>query len=463
MQNFNALIAQKWAAEPGALRSFIEGIKDYRKSYPHGLVSHEPDAHDSSWSIQMRDDVAIISLDGILLPKPGFFARLFGACSMEKVAQDITTAAEDPRIQSIILDIDSPGGVAIGPSELAEVIAKAKKQKPIVAYVGGTCASAAYWIASACTEIVAHKSAMLGSVGVIQTVGVQEAPDFQGYKHIEILSSNAKNKRPDPMQEDGMAEIKREIDSLEKQFLSDISSYREIDVDTVIKNFGQGGMLIASEAIKVGMADRTGSFEDVLSELKSNRLSSNQENVGEETMQTKKAGALQPEEKETNHQQQPLSVNAIESEYPEIASALRAEGAKAERDRLAAIDDAALEGHEDLVAAAKKDPNATAETLAVQIIKAQKAVGSTYLSQTRAAVDDNPDIDPKKKDEPEEDEDEVEAEDMDDEDKDEEEVEKSAKKAWKKDKALRSEFGTFKTYLSYVKAANSGRASITTR
>jgi ClpP class serine protease len=53
------------------------------------------------------------------------------------------------------VNIDSPGGEVNGANELAQAIYDARGKKPIVAYVGGAGASAAYWVASAADRVVA--------------------------------------------------------------------------------------------------------------------------------------------------------------------------------------------------------------------------------------------------------------------------------------------------------------------
>ena len=95
--------------------------------------------------------------------------RISGATSTEVLATDIQTALDDPSIKSIVLNIDSPGGVASGMNELANLIYQGRAKKKIVAYVGGTGASAAYWIASA-AEIVIDDIGMAGSIGAALNV-----------------------------------------------------------------------------------------------------------------------------------------------------------------------------------------------------------------------------------------------------------------------------------------------------
>ncbi|MBO0155228.1 S49 family peptidase, partial [Vibrio parahaemolyticus] len=83
------------------------------------------------------------------------------------LAQDFTQALNDPSIKAILLNIDSPGGEAKGIHELAEMIYQARGKKRIIAYDGGNACSAAYWIASACDEIVIDATGCAGSIGTV--------------------------------------------------------------------------------------------------------------------------------------------------------------------------------------------------------------------------------------------------------------------------------------------------------
>ena len=67
-----------------------------------------------------------------------------------------------------------------------------------------------------------------------------------------------------------------------------------------------------------------------------------------------------------------------------LLAALLDEGAKGERARQQAIDEVALAGHETLVARARYEQPISAEALALQIMRAEKANRATYLEQSRA-------------------------------------------------------------------------------
>jgi protease-4 len=64
-----------------------------------------------------------------------------------------------------VLAIDSPGGYSQGVAEAAELLVAAGREKPVLAYISGTGASAAYWLAAAAEEIHAAPFADVGSIG----------------------------------------------------------------------------------------------------------------------------------------------------------------------------------------------------------------------------------------------------------------------------------------------------------
>jgi ClpP class serine protease len=78
--------------------------------------------------------------------------------STEILGAQIAQYANDPNVRAIVLDINSPGGGVFGVAEVADQIRAARSKKPVVAVANALAASAAYWIASAASEIVVTPS-----------------------------------------------------------------------------------------------------------------------------------------------------------------------------------------------------------------------------------------------------------------------------------------------------------------
>jgi ClpP class serine protease len=167
-------------------------------------------------------------------------------------------------VGAILLHVDSPGGEVTGIHEFGELIHQARGVKPVWAYVEGLGASAAYWLSSAAEEIVADPTAALGSIGVVMTV---RDPSKTKAADIEIVSSQSPRKRPDPTTEGGRAQLQGVVDDLAGVFVATVARNRAVSEETVLAEFGGGGLFVGRSAVAAGLADRIGTFEETLAEL----------------------------------------------------------------------------------------------------------------------------------------------------------------------------------------------------
>ena len=111
----------------------------------------------------------------------------------EELIKRLETIRESSKVKGVILSIDSPGGTTVGGESIFEEVRKLAADKPVVAEVGTLAASAGYMIASAADHIVARKSSIVGSIGVlIQYPDVSGLMDKLGIKLEEVKSSPLK-------------------------------------------------------------------------------------------------------------------------------------------------------------------------------------------------------------------------------------------------------------------------------
>lgn len=214
------------------------------------------------------DGVAIIPITGPIFPRANMMTEMSGATSVSTLTEDYRTALSNPEIGAIILQIDSPGGAVSGINALADVVLAGQKKKYTMAYVSGAAASAAYWIASSASEIALERTGIVGSIGVVSAVPAQVAPDRDGEMVVEIVSSNAPKKRPDPLSDAGRADIVGMLDAIESQFIADVARGRRVSTDKVKSDFGQGGVRVGADAVKAGMADKVQSYESALAAMR---------------------------------------------------------------------------------------------------------------------------------------------------------------------------------------------------
>jgi len=111
----------------------------------------------------------------------------------EDLIKQLDAIRQSSRVKAVILSIDSPGGTTVGGESIYEEVRKLAADKPVVAEVGTLAASAGYMIATAADHIVARKSSIVGSIGVlIQYPDVSGLMDKLGIKLEEVKSSPLK-------------------------------------------------------------------------------------------------------------------------------------------------------------------------------------------------------------------------------------------------------------------------------
>lgn len=204
-----------------------------------------------------KPGLAVIDIRGVIVPYAGMFDQVSGLTSLDKVSALFEIAMADPSVNEILFIIDSPGGEITGLANLSDTIYSAREKKKVAAYVNGMAASAAYWIASACSEITMAETASVGSIGVMAIYEDTTRADKEaGIDTLILRSSLAPNKNLDPFTDEGREKVQNRIDSLEKVFIQHVARNRGVDVETVINTFGKGDVMIAKDGILNGLADK---------------------------------------------------------------------------------------------------------------------------------------------------------------------------------------------------------------
>lgn len=205
----------------------------------------------------VRDGVAHIPVAGQLTPSADPCGAWMGLAETEYgyIQAALIAAEDDPMVSEIALDVDSPGGYISGLDETAQLLGAVSKRT--VAYVGNMAASAAYWLASQADRIVALSPASeIGSIGVaLEEYDDDQAMADAGISHRVYTSTNAPDKRPDTKTEEGQAKIVAELDALHSVFVRRVAEGRGVSTEKVNADFGRGGIMIAEQAMAVGMVD----------------------------------------------------------------------------------------------------------------------------------------------------------------------------------------------------------------
>lgn len=247
---------------------FEAGLFDDEPRLPDTFAGPVADAERAGLPVQVMDNIAVISLRGIML-KSYSWASSYVASSLH-VRLAVRAARLDASIDHILIIADTPGGDVRGMHELGDEIALAAQTKTVVVQIDGILASAGYHVAAGATVIAAgNKMHSIGSIGV-RTVLWDSSKLYEdaGIKVIKIDTGEHKSTGMDgvPVTEAQVAEVQRVVDQLYAEFLQVIQQGRGIS-EKDLKPLADGRTWFAHEALDLGLIDAIQPLETTLSNL----------------------------------------------------------------------------------------------------------------------------------------------------------------------------------------------------
>jgi signal peptide peptidase SppA len=188
------------------------------------------------------------------------------AVSTRQFARTMRDLAADTSIKSIVIVFDSPGGMVTGTPEAADAVFAAREGKKISAVVDTMAASAAYWVASQCSEITCLPSGFgVGSIGVrMAHVECSAMLQNEGIIFTHIFSGEYKTEgnMTEPLTEAARDRYQMECDLIYADFVAAVARGRQVTKAEVMDKFGKGRLLMPAEAKKLGLLDRLELLDD---------------------------------------------------------------------------------------------------------------------------------------------------------------------------------------------------------
>lgn len=219
----------------------------------------------------VRGGVAIVPLQGVITPRGGFLDLLFGGGGgLQGFRSNLAEALQADEVNSIVLDVNSPGGSVSLVTEVAAELRAARGIKPITAVANTMAASAAYQIAAQADEVVVTPSGQTGSIGtyLVHTdwskfnadLGVAPTYVYAGKYKVEANAD-------EPLDDEARAALQASVDEHYGQFVADVAAGRGVSAAEVRAGYGEGRVLNANAAVAAKLADRVATIDDVVVEL----------------------------------------------------------------------------------------------------------------------------------------------------------------------------------------------------
>ena len=197
------------------------------------------------------DGTAVIRCFGSIAEAPAWMALWCGIVSPSRLATVFDRYRSDPRVKQVWLMLDSPGGETAGVDVLAQQISDFPH--PVHAIIGSECCSAAYWLASQCESISAHRSATVGACGVFCVLwdDTEELAKLGLKTHLITTGPLKGAGAPgQPWTDAQMANYGQYVNDIFALFQGAVLTHRKVSDDV-----WDGGIYTAATGLKHGLVD----------------------------------------------------------------------------------------------------------------------------------------------------------------------------------------------------------------
>jgi HK97 family phage major capsid protein len=266
------VVNEPWAILPEKLQTITEllALRAHGDRLSEDEIRARVGGRESARSPKQSGAVAVIPVYGVINHRMNMMSDISGGTSAEKLTAQFREALNDASISAIVLDVDSPGGGVSGIQELADEIYQARGQKKIVAQVSPLAGSAAYWLASAASEIAIMPSGAAGSIGVYTAhKDLSKALEQNGVKVTLVSAGKFKTEGNEfeSLSDDAKAALQKRVDDYYSAFVAGVARGRGVTQANVRSGFGEGRVVSAQDALALGMVDRIATLDQTISSL----------------------------------------------------------------------------------------------------------------------------------------------------------------------------------------------------
>lgn len=217
-----------------------------------------------------RPRIAVVPAEGsITMSSEGIMG---GGITARATVRTLARLREDPAVRAVVIRMDSPGGSPLASDLIWRELMLLRKEKPVIASVGGMAASGGYYIVSAANKIVAENSSIVGSIGVfggkiviggaLENVGIQSvtfpaSPRPGAAERAAYLSPLL------PWDDATRERVRAQMKSIYDLFLARVAEGRGISVERV-QSSAEGAIFTAALGKERGLVDELGGLARAL-------------------------------------------------------------------------------------------------------------------------------------------------------------------------------------------------------
>jgi signal peptide peptidase SppA len=187
------LYSEPWAIMPSAFADLVRQVHDPSQR-ADDKVGHVHSSFGPVYSnqVELVGGVAIVPVHGVIGRHCSAFQQWIGMADTALLQEQLRNIRDDKDVDLVVLNLRTPGGLALGLEETAATIREVSAAgKPVIGYADSLCASAGYHLVAACDAVYADPSARVGSISTIMAgVDSSKAWEDAGYE-LKLFASGA--------------------------------------------------------------------------------------------------------------------------------------------------------------------------------------------------------------------------------------------------------------------------------
>lgn len=363
-----AILPEAGEAMKTRLEAFLHGATDEQLA-AFFFSPQKPSAPEALPYDVRGNGVAVLQIDGALSKRPSFWGD---GTTYGQIVAGVEAAQKDPKVRSILLAWDSPGGTVDGAQEASDsIFAMRDGGKPMESVAVGQMTSAAEMVGSAAGPVWASSDTTdMGSIGVLAMH--RDWSGFEaklGIKTTLLTAGKYKGVGWGPLSDSDKAILQEGLDHSYQVFKQTVARNRGISMDAVEK-MAEGRVFKGQKAVQVGLANGVATVASRVAALSKTATA----------VPNRGAAVALAEPNNPQQEKRRMDKETLQKEHPELAEAFREEGraegrkvgAEAERKRIDGVMalGAKVKGCDALIRDMAFDGQTTPEQASVKLIDA---------------------------------------------------------------------------------------------
>lgn len=270
-------IPELWMGDEASFDALLRSYLLFQEAPPPKLFTGDEDDEEGKSLVDRMAEglsaisgrVGVININGPLVAEADFWAMLFGAVPYPVIDKALENFSANAEVDSILLNIGSNGGDAVGVDEVSQRIKFVGETKPVHSWSGSRALSAGYWLGSSAKSVNGTRMAEFGSIGVISThTSVARMLKEKGVDVTVVRAGKYKalGHPYEKLSDDGLDLMKEKANKLYGFFIDHVADRRGLSAGSK-DQWAEGRTFFGDEARSVGLIDSVVSLRDMIQRL----------------------------------------------------------------------------------------------------------------------------------------------------------------------------------------------------